>query len=146
MPGTWGTLGAIPIYFLLFYGGWQVYLFGYLSIFLIGWFVSYRAERVYRKHDDSRIVIDEVSGYLTTMFLVPQPALLPFNFVFGFFLFRIFDILKPGPIGTIDKIQRPICVMLDDVLAGVFACATMWIIAALIHFFQTPILPEIFAR
>jgi phosphatidylglycerophosphatase A len=148
-PGTWGTVGAIPIYFLFLYLGWKIYLIGYLVIFLVGWYVSHRAERFYNNHDDKRIVIDEVSGYLTTMFIAPQNDLLPLSFLWGFVLFRLFDILKPGPIRRVDKIEGPLYVMLDDVLAGLFACVSLWIIASLLYFFKSPItllLPEIFLR
>ena len=70
-----------------------------------------------KTHDSSVIVVDEVAGFLITM------TWLPFTWqsaVIGFILFRFFDIVKPGPIGKLDKnVKGGVGVMLDDVAAGV---------------------------
>jgi phosphatidylglycerophosphatase A len=72
-------------------------------------------------HDDSSIVWDEVAGMLITMLAVPlswQTVLV------GFMLFRFFDILKPWPISYLDKhVHGGFGIMIDDVLAGLFALA-----------------------
>jgi phosphatidylglycerophosphatase A len=70
-------------------------------------------------HDHPGIVWDEVVGYLITMIAVPKTLLWV---VVGFILFRFFDILKPWPISWIDKhVEGGMGIMLDDVLAAVFA-------------------------
>jgi phosphatidylglycerophosphatase A len=119
---------GIPFYFLLNLGHWSVYLGGVAIVFFVGWWASAIAEKDYGQHDDKRVVIDEVFGYLVTMF--PSPFPLPWwGFVWGFLLFRFFDIFKFGPVKWIDqKVPGGLGVMLDDGLAGVFA----WVIMLLI--------------
>ncbi|MDR3205387.1 MAG: phosphatidylglycerophosphatase A, partial [Deltaproteobacteria bacterium] len=143
-PGTFGTLAGIPIYFLLVWAGWKAYLISYLFIFLLGWFLSIKAQNYYQKHDDQRVVIDELFGYLTVMFLAPQNKFLPLAFVWGFVIFRFFDIIKPGLIRKVDRIEGGLFVMLDDALAALVACAVMWVCAALIKFYEFPLTPEVF--
>jgi len=63
--------------------------------------------------------LDEICGYLVTMIWVPDSWLW---LVLGFLLFRLFDIWKPWPIGLVDrKVQGGLGIVIDDVLAGVFA-------------------------
>ena len=70
-------------------------------------------------HDHPGIVWDEVVGYLITMMAVPKTFLW---IVVGFAVFRFFDILKPWPIGWVDKhVHGGLGIMLDDVLAAVFS-------------------------
>ena len=70
-------------------------------------------------HDHPGIVWDEIVGYFITMFMVPKSWLW---IVIGFILFRVFDILKPWPISLADKkVHGGFGIMLDDVIAGVFA-------------------------
>jgi phosphatidylglycerophosphatase A len=144
--GTYGTVAGIPIYLLLWWTGWPAYLAITAALFLLGWWLSRVAEGYYQTHDDKRVVIDEVVGYLVAMFLAPQFSALPLAPLWGFAWFRLFDILKPGPIGKLDRIEGPLFVMLDDVLAGLFATAGMWVTAAVIKLFDNPFLPELFAR
>lgn len=116
-PGTWGTLAALPVYLLLIKTGWLVYLTLTVLAFIIGVVVSNRVSNDLGVHDYSGIVWDEVVGYLCTMFLVPHSA---GWMVAGFILFRIFDILKPPPIRTVDKhVGGGLGIMLDDVLAAI---------------------------
>jgi phosphatidylglycerophosphatase A len=116
---------GIPLYVVLHLGfeywHWSIYPVGVLGVFLIGWWAAAIGERDFGTHDDKRIVVDEVFGYLVTMF--PSPFPLPWwGFVWGFVLFRIFDIFKFGPVKWIDeKVEGGLGVMLDDGLAGVFA-------------------------
>ena len=125
-PGTWGTLAAIPLYWVLSHCNWKVYLLFTVLAFLIGIFVCGRTARFLDVHDDSRIVWDEIVGYLLTMFLMPADW---FWIITGFVLFRLFDIWKPQPIRWIDaRVTGGLGIMLDDVLAAFFA----WIILALL--------------
>ena len=116
-PGTWGTLAALPVYLLLVKTGWVVYLMLTVLAFIIGIVVSNRVSKDLGVHDYSGIVWDEVVGYLCTMFLVPHSL---GWMVAGFILFRIFDIIKPQPIKTVDKhVGGGLGIMLDDVLAAI---------------------------
>lgn len=118
-PGTVATFATIPLVWLLFQTGEIVYMIATGLVVLLGIGASYIYEQVHKSHDDGAIVIDEVAGFLITMTWLPMTwqAL-----VCGFFLFRFLDILKPFPIGYLDrKIPGGVGVMADDVLAGIVA-------------------------
>ena len=78
---------------------------------------------IFAEKDSGKIVIDEVVGYLVTMLAVPfsWPAV-----VAGFFLFRFFDITKIPPARYFDRqVKNGYGVVLDDVVAGIYACAVL---------------------
>jgi phosphatidylglycerophosphatase A len=126
-PGTWGTLAAIPIYYLMRDLPWPLYVILTLAAFILGVWVSERVSKDLGVHDYKGIVWDEVVGYLLTMFLAPNGL---FWIISGFILFRIFDIWKPQPIGWIDqKVSGGLGIMLDDVVAAVPACLILQIFA-----------------
>ncbi|HHT0592716.1 TPA: phosphatidylglycerophosphatase A family protein [Legionella anisa] len=126
-PGTWGTLAAIPLYLLLMGTNWVVYLFFTLIAFVLGVWVSEKVSRDLGVHDYKGIVWDEVVGYLLTMFLAPKGVIW---MLWGFILFRIFDIWKPQPIDYIDqKVRGGFGIMLDDVIAAVPAWIIMQLLA-----------------
>jgi len=119
-PGTFGTLAAIPVYLLMihFLPMW-LYIFLTLVFLLIGVKICDKVSNDLQTHDFSGIVWDEIVGYLITMMFFPfsWTAVL-----LGFVLFRVFDILKPWPISWLDKkVAGGLGIMLDDVLAGIFA-------------------------
>ena len=125
-PGTWGTLAAIPLYLLLASCSWSVYLGFTLIAFFLGIWICGKVSSELGEHDYSGIVWDEVVGYLLTMFLAPVGLVW---MVIGFFLFRIFDIWKPQPIGLVDKhVKAGLGIMLDDVLAAIPA----WLVLQLL--------------
>ncbi len=118
-PGTLGTLIAIPIYYFLSNISSPIYEITLVGFFFLSVWISESAEIFFGKKDDQRIVIDEIMGFLITMLWVPKTAIL---IVIGFFLFRFFDILKPFPIGRLEKkLRGGYGVVLDDVMAGVYA-------------------------
>lgn len=120
-PGTAGTLLAVPLYWLLK----DLPPTAYLAILLVGFIggvglCGYAARRL-GVPDHRAIVWDEIIGFGVTM--VGAPAGWPWV-VAGFVLFRGFDIIKPWPIGWLDReVEGGLGVMLDDVMAGVYACA-----------------------
>lgn len=123
-PGTWGSLGAIPPALALFYyGGLDVFIAGLLLVGGAGYYAARAFEKLSGEHDSKMIVIDEVAGQwiaLLPVFLWPGPAW--FSIPLAFALFRFFDILKPGPVGWVDKnVLGAAGVMGDDVLAGLLA-------------------------
>ncbi len=130
-PGTIGTLGAIPLYLIFnglrgVIGSERIYNSLYF-VFLIGFFIfsvyiSNIAEReIYRKKDPQEVVIDEVLGFMTTMFLINPNGFWQtlFSVVLGFGIFRLLDITKPGPINRAQDFKNGVGVVLDDFLAGV---------------------------
>jgi len=119
MPGTFGTAGAIPLYVLrdLLDARYQA-LFT-LIVLLGALWSSHRSHNILGRVDPREIVIDEVVGFLLATIFVPFTLR---NLIAGFFLFRFFDILKPPPIRTVErKVKGGLGVVLDDVLAGVYA-------------------------
>lgn len=118
-PGTMGTLAAIPLWYFLAKMPEMYYLIAVFLICILGIFAAQVYEKEMGTHDSGEIVIDEVAGYLITMALLPVTWK---SAVLGFILFRILDILKPFPIGMLDKkIQGGVGVMADDIAAGIIA-------------------------
>jgi len=118
-PGTFGTLVALPLVMVMNYiGGFYGTLF--LMIFIpIAIWSSGLTQRLMGQDDPSEVVIDEVAGFLCTLFLLPSSWLILF---LGFVLFRFFDILKPVPIGMLEKkIPGGAGIVIDDLVAGVYA-------------------------
>lgn len=122
-PGTLGTLAAIPLYLLFVQADILIYSLLTISVTAVGVRICGVAAEKLGEHDFGGIVWDEIAGFLITMWLVPftwQAVAL------GFILFRLFDIFKPWPIRTIDRqVQGGLGIMLDDVLAGVFAAGLL---------------------
>lgn len=118
-PGTFGTLMAVVLFVLLPPMSWVVYLAFLLLSFAIGVWLCHRTAHDIGVHDHGGIVWDEFVGYWITMFMAPAGWTW---IIFGFVLFRFFDIIKPWPIRWLDKnVSGGFGVMIDDVLAGVMA-------------------------
>jgi phosphatidylglycerophosphatase A len=79
-------------------------------------------------HDASCIVIDEVVG-MQVVLVAAEPTML--GVAAGFFVFRIFDIVKPPPANRAQKLPRGYGVVIDDVIAGVYSRIVLMVIAAL---------------
>ena len=123
-PGTFGTILGVPLCLLFKEGGPWLYIVFTLVFILVSIGISGAAENIFGEHDSRRVVIDEIAGYLVTMIFIPSRLDL---FVIGFIAFRVFDILKPFPVGYIDRrMKGGIGVVLDDVAAGVYANFTLW--------------------
>ena len=124
-PGTWGSLAALPLaYVLVKYGSFEILSAATITIFIIGVWASEIASREMGISDPSEIVIDEVAGQWCTLLFVPPNLIL---YVFGLLFFRFFDIWKPWPISWADqKIKGGIGIMLDDIIAGNFAGIILW--------------------
>ena len=125
-PGTFGTLAAVPLYLLLEPLPLFSYLVSIVVAFVAGVWLCERTSRDLGVHDHGGIVWDEIVGYLITMTFAPPGAIWV---IIGFLLFRLFDILKPWPIRTIDRqVQGGFGIMLDDVLAGIYALLVMFLL------------------
>ncbi|WP_154224106.1 phosphatidylglycerophosphatase A family protein [Marinicella rhabdoformis] len=129
-PGTWGTLAAIPFLFLWQYFPWQAYLVMLAVTFTAGIYICQSVTNKLGVHDHGGIVWDEFVGLWLTFFMV---ELTWQSILIGFVLFRVFDILKPFPIKWLDsKVKGGFGIMIDDVLAGVFAAVILHILMAYI--------------
>lgn len=125
-PGTMGTLAAVPLALALDRLGPLGFGIGFVVVTLIGTWAADDYCRATRQHDNQRIVVDEVAGYLLTLIAVPRSAL---YLLLGFILFRIFDIAKPPPIRWIDRhVHGGIGVMADDLGAGVYGGVLLWLL------------------
>jgi len=122
-PGTFGTLVAIPLYLAISALPAWLYAVTVFAAFALGVWICDTVSRDLGVHDHGGIVFDEFVGFWITMFLVPPSAL---AVLAGFVLFRLFDIWKPGPIRWCDRnVQGGFGIMVDDVAAGVVACAAL---------------------
>ncbi len=130
-PGTWGSMAALPFAWgLQVAGGNAALIGGILVVFALGVWSSGVFMDLSKSHDPGAIVIDEVAGqWIVLLAAIPgfsAQAPDPILYALGFFLFRVFDVLKPWPISVADKkIGGALGVMLDDVLAGIAGLAVM---------------------
>ena len=119
MPGTAGTIAAIPLFLLISLLPISLYLIITLLFVFFAVWISGNAERIFKKHDPPEVVIDEIAGYLIAMAtFYPDWKYI----VAGFVLFRIMDIIKPYPANRInDNLKGGQGIVLDDVVAGIYA-------------------------
>ncbi|MGL4787593.1 MAG: phosphatidylglycerophosphatase A family protein [Cetobacterium sp.] len=142
-PGTFGTLGGIPIYIGLvllkkIFPNNMIYNSFYfmflMTFFAISVYVCDIAEReIFKEKDPQKVVIDEVLGFLTTLFLINPVGIFQtiMAIIIGFIIFRFFDITKIGPIYKSQVFGNGVGVVLDDFLAGVignFLMVCIWTI------------------
>jgi phosphatidylglycerophosphatase A len=131
-PGTAGAAAGLVLFAILSRLSPMLYLLTCVALVFLGIWAAEEFSRQSGTHDDGRIVIDEVAGQLLT--LVPlvlsgRRGSVPLV-VTGFVLFRIFDVWKPGPVRWLERnLSGGAGVVMDDVLAGVFAAATLGVIA-----------------
>ena len=129
-PGTAGTAMTIPLFLLIQDLPLMIYATITLLITILGiWICSYSSTKL-GVHDHPAIVIDEVAGFLITMFAAPSG----WQWILaGFILFRFFDALKPWPISWLDKnVNGGFGIMIDDVVAGL---VSMLLLQASWHWF-----------
>jgi len=123
MPGTFGSLAALPLLIPFLYLPPATLLIAAVLASVIGIYLCGKTADDMQVHDHGSIVWDEVAGILLTFLWVPLSL---WTVVAGFLLFRFFDIVKPWPIGPVDKyVSGGLGIMLDDIIAGLMACATL---------------------
>lgn len=144
-PGTWGSLAALPMaYFLHLTGGFMLLFAATVLLFFLGWWATSRETAGKDNHDPGEIVIDEVVGQWISLF--PLSAAVTCSVVSGlcvplglvivaFALFRLYDIKKPSLVGTADRMNSALGVMLDDVAAGLMAAAALIGLITILSFF-----------
>jgi len=102
-----------------------------LTLIILGFLVSGRAEKIFNKKDARCIVIDEVSGMLLALIFIPYDIKL---LILAFILFRILDTLKPYPAGRLENLPASIGIMGDDIVAGLYANVILQVVLRLISF------------
>lgn len=129
LPGTTASLVAICIYY--FVKGSIFYLLFTLISIIAGFYLSGRAEEIFKKKDAECIVIDEVAGvFLSFIFIPYNPKLL----IIGFILFRILDGIKPYPADKLQRLEGSIGIMSDDIVAGLYTNIILQLILRLSSF------------
>lgn len=141
-PGTWGSLAALPVAYLIL-SATNAWMLLNLTVFLfISGVIATRAVTEGQDdHDPSYVVIDEVVGQWIALLPVGfgamragvEVSVLWPGWIAAFVLFRLFDIWKPWLVGKADARNDALGVMLDDVVAGVFAALGVIALAAFAH-------------
>ena len=118
-PGTFGTLAGLPFCLAFSMTGAKTSFLLTIIFILISAGIAHQAEKYLQKKDPGSIVIDEMVGIAVTFWAIPFNAE---TAVLGFYIFRILDISKPPPIRFMEKlVPGGAGIVLDDVLAGIFA-------------------------
>jgi len=129
-PGTIGSAAGLLVYLLSRWtGSVAVEVTLIVALFAVGVWAGTIAERYFGGIDPGPIVIDEVVGMLITLALVPVGLS---GALAGFFLFRVFDVIKPYPAARLERLHGGLGVMADDAMAAVYANlalrAAMWLL------------------
>lgn len=132
-PGSAGTAASLPLLWLLSRlpaGPWPAWdpwpLAAALLLFLPAVAASSHVERAIGRHDPGAVVVDETLGTLLTVAFLPAAALGHWQaYVAAFFLFRLLDVWKPGPVGRSQALPRGWGIVMDDVLAGLLGGALL---------------------
>ncbi|MGV3345529.1 phosphatidylglycerophosphatase A [Enterobacteriaceae bacterium LUAb1] len=128
IPGTMGSLAAIPFWYLLIRLPTAIYSLVILFGICIGVYLCHRTARDMGVHDHGSIVWDEFIGMWITLMAIPVVS---WQWVLtGFVVFRVLDMWKPWPIRWFDKnVQGGMGIMIDDIVAGVFSALILWLAA-----------------
>ncbi|OLQ75937.1 phosphatidylglycerophosphatase A [Photobacterium proteolyticum] len=125
IPGTMGTVAAIPFYLLMVKLPFVAYLVITVVAALVGIIICQKTSDDMGVHDHGSIVWDEFVGFWITMAVAPVAS---WEWILtGFVLFRFFDMVKPWPISWLDKhVHGGLGIMVDDILAGFMAMIALW--------------------
>ena len=126
-PGTWGSIAAALIWWWTLADLHQlVQALLIVAYFLLSWWAAHVVGRKYKVADASLIVSDEVAGMWVALLMAPR---LWWVVVLAFVIFRILDIVKPGPIGWLDRnVKGGLGVMLDDLAAGLITALAVLLV------------------
>ncbi|MCF7874194.1 MAG: phosphatidylglycerophosphatase A [Candidatus Omnitrophica bacterium] len=126
-PGTAGSLFGLLFVWLIK----NQIIFALLTVFIVvlAFFISGKAEKLLGQKDSKQIVVDELAGILITFLFVPRTFLF---ILVGFFLFRLFDIIKIAPANKIEKKSGSWGIVGDDLIAAVYANLTLQLLRLLL--------------
>ncbi len=122
-PGTFGTVVGLPLAFVIERFSMAGHLLVVFILFTIGLPVCGDVARELGQRDPQSIVWDEIVGVQVALLGSP---LAPWPFLFGFVLFRCFDIFKPFPLRRLERLPGGVGIMADDVGAGVYTALILW--------------------
>jgi phosphatidylglycerophosphatase A len=117
--GTAGSAVALLILWLVPFSRVGLVVF-FVVVTVAGTWAAHVAEAAVGSKDPGVIVIDEVAGMTLSVLALPLPLTVPV-LVVGFVMFRIFDVVKPFPAGRSQALRGGVGVMIDDIIAGLYA-------------------------
>ena len=127
-PGTWGSaVGVCLLIVVRQTAGPALEASLLAAVLAVGVWSATAAERHYGRSDPGVIVIDEIAGMLIALFWIPVTWV---GLLAGFAAFRVFDIVKPFPVGAAERLPAGWGVMADDVVAGLYAYVTVRVLVA----------------
>lgn len=127
-PGTFGTLAALPFFFVFLWLPLWAYCLLLLFSFFMGIYLCEKTANDFGVHDHPAIVWDEFVGLWLTLLPLLIVGVSSLGVVLGFIFFRFFDIVKPWPISYLDQqVHGGLGIMIDDVIAGVFAALLLFV-------------------
>ncbi len=133
-PGTWASLAAAAVWYLMYSWLDHAALFFHLPVVLLlfplAWRTSEAAARGLKDGDPRQVIIDEVFGQSLPFLLVPVNL---WTALGAFGLFRFFDILKPFPVRQCERLPGGLGIVMDDCAAGLYAAAVLAVIQYWVH-------------
>ncbi len=130
MPGTFGSLLAIPLGYLATFLSMPLKIAMFVAMFIVGIFVSKQFAELSGNEDPSCVVIDEYVALFLLYIIFPFK---PFYIILGFIAFRVFDIVKIFPIKNLENLPHGVGIMMDDIMAVIYAGITCYIIKTIIE-------------
>lgn len=125
-PGTFGTLVGLLLFAIVNLVRIELQLVLFFICFLIAIPTTREAIKKFGNSDPPQVIIDEILGVWIALILFETSFK---NLLWGFVFFRLFDIVKPFPVGLIDKkLKGEIGVLLDDIAAGLMAKGAIWLL------------------
>lgn len=147
-PGTWGSLVGVGIFlglrWIAFAGSQQLIpsntllvalaLFTILVVTVLGIWAASRTEKLTRRKDPGRVVVDEVAGQMIALLPLTLFAVWPWQVevIVSFILFRFFDIVKPYPAKQLEALHGGLGIMCDDLIAGAYAAGVTAVLMAVL--------------
>ena len=120
-PGTVASALTAVVLWLIPFSRLGLVVF-FLAVTVVGVWAAHRAERLLGAKDPGAIVIDEVAGMTLSVLAFPLTA---GTLAAGFVLFRVFDIVKPFPARASQRLTGGLGVVVDDLIAGLYALAVL---------------------
>lgn len=135
-PGTVTSLAAAIVFITIpSFSALEIAVPAIVIVFAVGLWASGIMEGIYG-HDPSQVTIDELAGQWVALLLLPGGWV---TAILGFAAFRFFDILKPEPVNIAQKLPGGWGVMVDDLLAGIYANLSVRIVLWLLSFFSVTV-------
>lgn len=125
VPGTFGSLAAVGLFFLIKPVDMPLYFLFIFFIMLLGLATCGRAEKIFNRKDPGCIVIDEVMGMLIALSFMPFDLKI---IILAFIFFRIIDSLKPFPASRFQNMHGAAGIMGDDLIAGIYTNIVLQVI------------------